>query len=295
VLFRSSSQDVSQESDESQNEDEEDSEKGEKETKEKLKSLPKYKPDLTETETEKDNEFKESAKKEGFANIEDYVKTLVAQGILIGKFAGKGKGELIRLLEDLIEKKRNWHGVLKNVMSQKIAENGQDSTYSRPHRRFYTIPSFYHNGFIIPSRLKTNLDKVIIAVDSSGSIDNEKYKKFGNDLLGLVKSFRMDGWLVFFDDGIERKYLLNKLTKATVSKIFKERTNGGTDLTEVFQFADRTHAKVLLIFTDTEANFPERRCWSFKTVFLTYDKYYNKEADKFGKVVILDFKGEKDE
>jgi len=267
-----------------------------KSKREKLKSLPNYMPDLTDVETERDKELSENARNEGFADTKNYVKSLLAQGLFVGKLAGKGKGDLFKILEGLIEKKRNWHGVLKNVVSQKVAENGHDITYSRPHRRFYSMPSFYQNGFIIPARLKTNLDKVVVAVDSSGSIDNEKYIKFGSDLLGLVKNFRMNGWLVFFDDGIGRKYPLHRLNKMSVSNIFRDRTNGGTDLTEVFQFAERVRAKILLVFTDTEAHFPKQRRWGFRTMFLTYDKDYNKEAEKFGNVVILDFKeGERNE
>jgi predicted metal-dependent peptidase len=280
-------------SDENEEEDEngEGEGKGDEEIEEKLKS---YSPDLTDTETDKDEEFSQNAKKEGFSELKDYVKSLLAQGIMISKIAGKGRGDLIEMLEELIEKKRNWHGVLKNVMSEKVADNGHDITYSRPHRRFYTTPSFEKNGFIIPARLKTNLDKVVVAIDSSGSIDDNKYRKFGSDLLGLVKNFKMDGWMVFFDDGISRKYPLNRLNRNQVKTIFKNRTDGGTDLTDVFVFAEKIRAKVLLIFTDTEAHYPERIRWNFKTLFLTYDKDYNKTANKFGAVVVLDFKeGEK--
>lgn len=158
------------------------------------------------------------------------------------------------------------------------------SSIDRFHKDDYTLlppnKKFLYLGLYLPSSI-SNRFKIVIAIDSSGSVDEELLNKFLSEItfiMNTIQNYQID--LLVCDDKIHsHTSLYNGDTLGCELKGF-----GGTDFNPVFDFIEEelNDTKLLLYFSDLEAKFP--------TKHPNYDvKWVSpKEVDvPFGEVIVM--------
>jgi predicted metal-dependent peptidase len=152
------------------------------------------------------------------------------------------------------------------------------------HKDDYTLippnKKFLHLGIYLPST-KSDKFQLVIAVDSSGSVNERLLNKFLSEidfLMSSVQNFQID--LLVSDDKIHSHSVFYS------GDILEVELKGGgaTDFRPVFEFIDRelADAKLLLYFTDLDGIFPnEKPNYNVKWISLKEEKI------PFGEIIIL--------
>ena len=130
----------------------------------------------------------------------------------------------------------------------------------RFHRDDYILippnKKFLHLGIYLPSNV-SNRFRLVIAVDSSGSVDEELLSEFlseVNFLMSTIQNYQIE--LLVCDDKLQSHQTF--YSGDTLDCEIKGQ--GGTDFRAVFEFIDSEleDTKLLLYFTDLDGRFPTR-------------------------------------
>lgn len=127
---------------------------------------------------------------------------------------------------------------LGNMLSASYAH-----TMKRPDRRF---------GYPYSGRKRAYTDRKLVAIDTSGSIENEELSQFLTEINKLAEIQPID--LVLFDTSIKSKVM--PFERRRVSFDFFGR--GGTDFQEVMDLAQKMKYHSLIILTDGFASAPTK-------------------------------------
>lgn len=189
----------------------------------------------------------------------------------------KSKGQLPYKLEEYIDIfiKRptvNWKKQLQLLVGtgEKIAK---ETTWKRPNRRFGVQQKGYR-----PLR---SLD-LIVAIDTSGSIQDKEFEEFINEIYGIQKSYKSNITIIECDAEVQKIYKINRYKK--IDTKFKGR--GGTDFRPVFNWMidNKKENNILIYFTDSEGRYPEKT--KIKTIWVIPQRHYNIKPP-FGRVILI--------
>lgn len=144
--------------------------------------------------------------------------------------------------------KVDWREELKSALDRYFRD---DYTLLPPSKKLL------HSGIYLPSSISQTF-RLVIAIDSSGSVDEELLNTFLSEinfLMSLVQNYQIE--LLVCDDKIHTHktfYSGDALEVALVG-------GGGTDFRPVFSFIENEldDVKLLLYFTDLEGTFPQER------------------------------------
>jgi predicted metal-dependent peptidase len=136
----------------------------------------------------------------------------------------------------------NWRNLIRRFIGN-ILWKDRETTRKRPNRR---------TGYKHPGSKRVHVDKALVAVDTSGSIDSETLSKFLGTVNSMLDFFPID--LVQFDAGITDGP--RPFEASRVKLEFSGR--GGTVFGPVFELAKERHYKALIVLTDGEAEQPDR-------------------------------------
>lgn len=149
---------------------------------------------------------------------------------------------------------------------------------------FALIPpnkKFLHVGIYLPSCISQRF-RLVVAVDSSGSIDEKLLNEFLSELnflMNTVQNYEID--LLVCDDKIRshKTFYNGDILEADLSG------GGATDFTPVFEFIEKNldDTKLLLYFTDLDGKFPQNAPnYSVKWISK------NESDTPFGEIIVLD-------
>lgn len=145
----------------------------------------------------------------------------VRQGAML---AGKMGGVVGRDIEDLLVPQVDWREVLREFIQNTCAGNDY-STYARPNRRLMS------QGIIMPSGISEQVEELVIAIDTSGSIDQWSLTAFLTEVKCICDTVNPNklrllywGHRVVRDESYEM-HELDELIKST-----KPLGGGGTDV-----------------------------------------------------------------
>jgi predicted metal-dependent peptidase len=96
------------------------------------------------------------------------------------KIAGKGGGDLDRELLGLLEPKVDWREVLREYVKS-ICRAKDASSWRRVNRRFLST------GVYMPSMIGERIGRVVIGVDTSGSVGQEELAEFLSEVKGIAE------------------------------------------------------------------------------------------------------------
>jgi predicted metal-dependent peptidase len=164
----------------------------------------------------------------------------IAQAAQQARGAGKLPASIARLVGDLMAPKNNWADILRRFVSQ-VAKN--DYSWAKPNRRFI------HSGSYFPSLYSLETGKIVIAIDTSGSIDKEALTAFQTELNDINEVVNADITVVYCDKeihGVE-----------TYNGKFNPIGGGGTSYKPVFDY-QYDACDCLIYFTDGDCyRFPD--------------------------------------
>jgi len=160
--------------------------------------------------------------------------------------AGKLGGLLARMVGELLQPKLPWRTLLARYMTQ-VARD--DYSYMRPSRR--------EGQMILPS-LRSSQADIVVALDTSGSVNSEELNEFLAEIDALKGQLRARVTLHACDTALAEggPWVFEPWEEFKLPREFQG--GGGTDFRPVFEWVERQGRTpdLLLYFTDAEGDFP---------------------------------------
>ena len=184
-------------------------------------------------------ELSDEEKRELARDIDEAIR----QGALAaGKMGGTGNRDLGELLQPQVD----WREVLREFVQTTCA--GSDySTYSRPNRRLMS------QGIYMPSGISEQVEELVIAIDTSGSIGQSELTEFLSEVKGVCDTVKPNKVrLLYWGCSVvgDESYDMHELEQLTTST--KPKGGGGTDVNCVTQYMAKKSIKpqAAIVLTD---------------------------------------------
>jgi predicted metal-dependent peptidase len=136
--------------------------------------------------------------------------------------AGKRGGKIDRSLAELLEPKVNWREMLREFVTTQCM--GRDmSSWRRVNRRFVA------SGMYLPGYISESVGRILIGVDTSGSIGGPELQEFMSEVVGVAKQVQPEVLdLVYWDSNVaaHEKYGVHELEGLETKT--KPKGGGGT-------------------------------------------------------------------
>jgi len=167
----------------------------------------------------------------------------IRQGALA---AGKMGGTDSRELEELLKPQVDWREVLREFISTTCAGNDY-STWARPNRRLMS------QGVYMPSGISQSVGELVVAIDTSGSIDKRTLTTFLSEVKSICDTVHPEqvrllywGHEVVGDESYKTDELYGLITST------KPMGGGGTDVNCVTQYmtAEGINPQACIVLTD---------------------------------------------
>lgn len=160
----------------------------------------------------------------------------------------KGCGKLPGGVEEKVKQARanaaDWRAILRDFVEHTIPS---DYSWTSPNRRHVA------NGIYLPGMIRENLGHIVVAVDTSGSIDEKLLAAFCTELNAIVNEARADGVTVLYcDTKVQRKEEFQQDEEITLTATGR----GGTAFQPVFDEVSTwdTPPVCLIYFTDLDSS-----------------------------------------
>jgi predicted metal-dependent peptidase len=159
-----------------------------------------------------------------------------------------------RDFDELRQSKINWKAILRRTVSSYIPS---DFSWRRPNKKYIWNDSY------LPS---TDGDsaKVLLSIDTSGSVSGEEMAEYLSEMLGMARSFAQVDFRVLCHD--TEVYDMGLIMNGNLKNIqaIRPKGGGGTDHRQLMEYIEqkgyhRKQSKLLISFTDGYSSFPDRR------------------------------------
>lgn len=189
---------------------------------------------------------------------------------------GTGQSSIWKKLDEFYGKPLvNWNAILTDELRQYKSKETAEHGVKVVNRRYYQLSSYVDIPILFNNMKRTFKDGVI-AIDTSGSINDETYIKEISQAINLVKSEGLDWKVILFDDGIVRDedgkmliYHTKNISIADLTDKLLNRTYGGTDIKEVLDYCDTERAKFLILMSDMVFSYKLPKYDKFKKIFIS--------------------------
>ena len=167
----------------------------------------------------------------------------IRQGAITAGKMGTG-GE--RTVADLLQPQVDWREVLREFITDTCKGNDY-STYSRPNRRSM------HTGIYFPSGITEQVDELVLAIDTSGSIGQRELTAFLSEIKCICDTVKPKCLRILYWDTevcAEEVYSVDELDTLTQST--KPQGGGGTDVHCVTSYMAKNNIspQATIILTD---------------------------------------------
>ncbi len=218
-------------------------------------------------------DFIEKNSKNFGGNFDKYLSDIIKSAITT---YGYGQSSVWKKLDQIYGKSLvNWNAVLTDELRQYKSKETAENGVKVVNRRYYQL-STYIKTPILFNNIKRTFKDGIIAIDTSGSINDDTYIKEVSEVVKLVKDEGLDWKIVLFDDGIVRDkngdiivYNTKNISINELTNKLLNRTYGGTSIKEVLNFAKDEKAKFLILISDMEFNYNVPKYNQFKKIFVS--------------------------
>lgn len=181
------------------------------------------------------------------AEVESEWKMAITQAANAAKMQGKLPGSLQRLVDETLHEKADWRSILHRFVQQ-VARN--DYSWKRPNSRYM------HMGMYLPSLHSEEMGAIVVAIDTSGSIDEVLLSQFASEINGIVSEMQPEVvHVIYVDAKVHRadEFMRNETV------IINPAGGGGTDFRPAFDWVDKAAVNpvCMIYFTDLMGAFPE--------------------------------------
>jgi predicted metal-dependent peptidase len=158
--------------------------------------------------------------------------------------AGNVPQGMDRLIEQITNPQLPWYELLKESIKSKIKS---DFSFQKPNRRSSTM-----NGIILPSMKLDDQIDICIAIDASGSIDNNLLSKFMSEIYGIVSDFINWNITIWSFDAKVHNVKSYSSDSDTDILAYKAKGGGGTLFEANWEFMKNNEIvpKLFVVFTD---------------------------------------------
>jgi len=174
-------------------------------------------------------------------------KIATIQAAEAAKAMGKLPASMQRFVEELTAAKVDWRAILRRFVTETSKD---DYSWQRPNRRFL------NQGFYLPTLYSESMGEIIIAIDTSGSIDQTTLNAFGSEVKAIVQSSRPAKTTVIYCDSA-----VNHVDEFGPNDdlVFKMHGGGGTSFIPPFlHVAEKGIQPVCMCYlTDMYGAFPQ--------------------------------------
>lgn len=186
-------------------------------------------------------------------------KAAVAQAVTMDK--GELPANMKRQINDMLNPAVPWYVLLRDFV-EKTARNDYD--WTRPNKHYLS------RGFILPSLVSEELPEIVIAVDTSGSIDEEALNHFATEASSVLSAYDTTIRVIYCDTEVTGE---QTFSRADLPMEMKPVGGGGTMFEPVF---DHVHERgytpaCLIYFTDMYGSFPDKEP-DYPVMWLTMTK-----------------------
>lgn len=199
------------------------------------------------------------------------LKELIKDSLMKSK--GVTPGELASYVDIMLKSKPiPWKAIIRQWLTATVRADSY-KTRRRDNRREDELPGRRHK----------KIAKVMIAVDTSGSIEDKDLALFKKTMLDLSRATPQNSfWMIECDTIIQN---VTKIDKFKIKNKREWKGRGGTDFRPVFEYVEKkAKGDILIFFTDLYGTFPEKRS-RIPTLWLVVNN--NEAKVPFGKVIKL--------
>ncbi len=178
----------------------------------------------------------------------DWQRAMV-QAALNARDAGRLPAGLERLVTDAVAPRLCWRELLQRFI---LRSARSDYSWLRPNRRHL------HHDLYLPSLANHQLGGIVIAIDTSGSIEEDQLQRFAAEVGTVLEQCPATVHLLYCDMQIVRR---DRFQPHDPPILIRPAGGGGTDYRPVFTLVDRDGLQpdCLVYLTDLECDlFPER-------------------------------------
>lgn len=181
---------------------------------------------------------------------------LIQAHIMYEKFKGRMRGHLpgsvVEYIKKLIKPDVPFERLLARYASEVISGKGE-YTFNPINKKY----AFYCNA-VLPSIAKEEIPKVVVAVDSSGSMKTRDLELAAGAIKKL-SSLTPEVTVIVCDHNIQQVVRTSEIEKFLKNVKFKGR--GGTSHVPVFEYIDKNIKKldVVICITDGYSEYPEKK------------------------------------
>jgi predicted metal-dependent peptidase len=201
------------------------------------------------------------------------IKSNLAKGSALTNMNGLDGNHIRREIDKILEKKVDWRQELK----QFIQAFPNDYNFLERDRRFFNSP------FFIPS-IGGETVKLVVALDTSGSIIDDILKYFVGEVINICQTFPNVELTVICCDAavnsVGKVYTLQDVDNLEL------KGGGGTSFVPVFEYVDDNLSdyNALIYFTDGYGEFPNDEVVNIKTLWIMTTEV----KPSFGKIIKFD-------
>jgi predicted metal-dependent peptidase len=179
---------------------------------------------------------------EQIKKMEGEIDKALRQG---GMLAGRMGATIPRVIGDMLEAKVDWREVLREFVQS--AMRGKDEYTWRKMSKAYLANDMY-----IPSMHSETMGELVVAIDTSGSINNEQISAFASELASICDVCSPEKVRVLWWDTKVHGEQVFAGNYQDIGKMLKPMGGGGTHVGCVsdYMIKNSVNAEVLVIFTD---------------------------------------------
>lgn len=177
------------------------------------------------------------------AEMRRQIQQRVAQAAQMSRMAGQLKGELERLVGDILDPKVPWQDLLRDYVTRVTKD---DETWGRRNRRFQNV--------YLPTRHSERMGEIVLIGDTSGSIGGPELQQYANEANGIIEQVKPERVRILWAD-----------THVAGEQVFEEgdefkpipKGGGGTDMRVPLKHAEKYEPEVVILFTDGFTPWPD--------------------------------------
>ncbi len=162
------------------------------------------------------------------------------------KVAGKGAGGMDRVIQELLEPKVNWREVLREYVKT-MCRAKDTSSWRRVNRRFLSM------GAYMPSLIGERVGRLVIAIDTSGSIGDKELAEFLSEVKGIAEEVNPSAVdLIYWDSAVASHEEYDETTVANIVSATRPKGGGGTSPSCVSEYLKekKIEPECIIILTD---------------------------------------------
>ena len=179
----------------------------------------------------------------------------LARAMEEGRRAGRGLGRIGHRIADIPEPRIPWELLLRRLLARALAPLPRPAP-ARPSRRWLAATAEATRsggpmpGFEPGRRPLSEVARIAVALDASGSVDDARLALFWGELGGIARRMRAELHLMVFDDAIRHRARIEVL--AGPPALPEMPRGGGTDFRPVLAEARALEAAALVVLTDLD-------------------------------------------